>query len=196
MSKQRNMHGYVLLLTMLIVSLIVSLTTYIAYRTTMFVPYAKIAASQQKARMLAYSGLQLAISQLCAFDPQQENQDVQEKQLKGQAQSTTQLSEKKDGLEKKVRPDTTEIARQLLKNVLPMLNSQQDVPLKKKIDGIDGTIRFAIFCEQGKFDINMLYDFDKHRFVDEKDTPPTQEQKEASIRALFKNIFDAIQKRM
>ena len=70
MKKQQS--GFVLVLTLLIISLAVSVTTFIMYRTTMFVPYAKIAMRQQKAQLLAMSGVQLAISELSALKKPEE----------------------------------------------------------------------------------------------------------------------------
>ena len=37
-------------------------------------------------------------------------------------------------------------------------------PLQKKIDGIDGTIQVCLVCEEGKININSIYNFDKGEF--------------------------------
>ena len=50
------------------------------YRTTMFVPYAKIAISQQKAQLLAMSGIQLAISELSSLKKPEEKKEGEQRQ--------------------------------------------------------------------------------------------------------------------
>lgn len=169
-------HGFALMLTMLIITLIVSITTYVAYRTTMFIPYTKIAIEQQKARQLALSGIQLAISRLSTIkkpessDPQKQNQKI----------------------------DETYIAKQLLTTVLPNIHQWKSVRLRKSSDGIDGIIQFCISSEHGKININTLYDFENHRFIDEKDQKDAQpvNDKKENLRSFFKNIFEYIQKNM
>lgn len=169
----QEQRGFVLVLTLLIISLLVSLTTYIMYRTTVFVPYAKIAMHQQKAQLLAMSGIQLAISQLSSFKKP-------EKPAEGQ---------------KEEKIDDVYIARQLLTSILPSLNEWQIVPLTQELDGIKGIIQFSLMSEHGKIDLNAIYDFEKHMFVDEK-KDGLEEDKKTGWRQLCKELFGVIQKNM
>jgi len=139
----------------------------------MFVPYAKIAMRQQKAQLLAMSGIQLAISELSRFK-------------KPEA--------KKDG-EQQQKLDDAYLARQLLTNILPHLNQWQRVPLTKEADGIKGLIQLCITSEHGKINLNNIYDFEKHAFIDDK-KEATEEEKKKSWRSLFKELFGAVQKNM
>jgi len=170
---QKINRGFVLILTMLIVALVTSITTYIAYRTSMFVPYTKIAINQQKAYQFALSGIQLAISKLSTIKKPEESADKT----------------------KQEKMDDTYIAKQLLMTILPQLGQFTTVRLRKDMDGLDGTIQFCIMSEEGKLDINALYDFEKHRFVDEKEEPDAKASQQG-IRALFKEIFEYTQKTM
>ena len=65
----RNNHqraGYVMILTLIIVSLSVVLATYLARRSTIFNAFASTAIKREKAKMLALSGIQIAMSQLAS----------------------------------------------------------------------------------------------------------------------------------
>jgi len=171
--KYARRSGFVMVLTMLVVSLVVTLTTYIMYRTSMFMPYARTALRQQKARLLATSGIQLAISQLSQYEK----------------------PEQKDDDKKKPPVDDAYLARQLLMRVVPHLNQWQRVPLIKEEDGIKGEISFCIGSERGKIDINAVYDFENHQFIDDK-KEQTEDEKKKSWRQFFKDLFANVQKTM
>ena len=49
-------------------------------------------------------------------------------------------------------------------DIFPLLNTWQEVNLSKEIDGIDGKIQFCITSENGKLNINKLYNFEKNEF--------------------------------
>lgn len=172
-SVQKTNRGFVLILTMLIVALVTSITTYIAYRASMFVPYTKVAINHQKAYQLALSGVQLAISKISTIKKPEESADKK----------------------KQTKMDDAYIAKQLLLAILPQFGQLNTVRLRKDMDGLDGTIQFCITSEEGKLDINALYDYEKHRFVDENDQPNEQAAQQG-IRALFKEIFEYTQKAM
>jgi len=74
---------------------------------------------------------------------------------------------------------------QLLKQVLPYINRWQLYELKEAIDGVDAQIRIMISCEQGKININNVYDFTQKKFK-------SQEIK-TFIQALFASLKKFVQ---
>lgn len=176
---QTTKSGYILIVTLLLVSLSMFIATYIANRGIIYMPYARATTEREKAKILARSGIELAISQLAEFEaPPKEKKSAAAKQTNSK--------------EEKKQPEQQE---QLLRKILPDLNRWQKVELKKNSEGIDGTIRFAVISEQGKININALYDFENQRFIDEKDEKKLDKQQEQqSIRQLFKDVFEGVRK--
>lgn len=138
--------GYIIIMTMLIIALGVAIVTYIYKKGTLYNPLAQLAAHKEKARMLTMSGLQIALAQL--GEPSKNNTDDKNEQkkntyLKQETQSETAL---------------------LYQTLLPRLNRWQNFVLKENVDGVDATIRIAIGCEEGKINLNQIYDFTKKEF--------------------------------
>lgn len=142
--------GYIIIMTMLIIALSVAIVTYIYKRGTLYNPLAQLAAHKEKARMLTASALQIALAQL--GEPATKNNDKQNEQ-KEAAQT------------KNAAPNTAENETALLyQTLLPRLNRLQNFVLKEEIDGVDATIGIAIGCEEGKINLNQIYDFSKKQF--------------------------------
>jgi hypothetical protein len=144
--------GFVIPLVLMLISIIIVLATGIYQRGSIFVPYMGTVMKHQQARMLALSGMQVAMSQLCS--PQGL-----------EAKKAEETAEQKKGQAKQPSPE--EQAKTLLAQILPTLNQWQEFPLKKNIDGIEGTIKISISCEEGKIDLNRIYDFARRRFAGE-----------------------------
>ncbi len=164
----RKRSGYILTLSLILIFLSVFLVTYLASRGSVFVPYAMIAVERKQAYMLAKSGIDLAMSQIAS-----------PKVSKKQEQAEGQQNKK---------PTELERAKDMLTAVLPALNRWQEVNLSEKVEGIDATIKFCIMCENGKFDLNALYDFEKHQFINPG--------KDADTKKMFNELFDKIKKIM
>jgi hypothetical protein len=105
------------------------IVTKIYYRSSGVIPFVYTSLRRDQAHLLAFSGVQLAMSVLASKDYAQE---------------------------------------EYLKQVFPTVNDWHKIELKKDVDGIDGEINFCITCEQGKFNLNKLYDFEKHAFPENK----------------------------
>jgi len=127
------------------ISLITLLVSKVFSQATVHAPYMRNAIDQQKAEMLAFSGLSIATSQLLladAPDEQEQKDDQKEKQ--------------------QISPEV-----RFLKHVLSVLNRWQQFTLNEKQDGVNGQIALCIGCEDGKLDINAVYDFKQKKFVGE-----------------------------
>ncbi len=102
--------------------------------------------AREQAELLAYSGIQLAIAQLSLTD------------------DTEADAKESSGADKNAKPDEGKKMKAMLKRVLPHLNRWQTCKLNKKTDQVDGTIKFCISSEQGKLNINEVFDFSNMSF--------------------------------
>ena len=146
--KSHQKKGYIIVMTMLFIALSVAIVTYIYKRGTIYTPLAQLAAHKEKARMIAHSGLSIACSYL--GEPPQNNAQKKEPQEPSQNKNAAKKSETDMSL--------------LYQSLLPSLQRWQTFVLKEEIDGVDATIRIAIGCEEGKINLNQLYDFEKKQF--------------------------------
>lgn len=149
MNMKRTAPGYILVLTLIIISLAVVLVSFVTSRVTVYVPISHTTVERQKALMLAHGGVQLAISQLAYAD-------VKTEETVDQSNTSTQKEAANPGV------------RVFLKNIEPHLNVWQTIPLTAARDGLDGEIKICIMAEDGKINVNELYDFEKHAFVQMK----------------------------
>lgn len=109
--------------------------------------FARTTKDTEKARALAFGGIQIGISQLVSVA------------LKEEEQNKEKEGEKKE----------EEIwQKKFLKLVLPTLNQWQEFVLTEKADDINGTIKICIMCEDGKININSLYDEKEKKLIPAK----------------------------
>ncbi len=144
--------GYILILTLMVISLSVVLVTFIATRGITFFPFARIERDREKAEMLAFGGVQLALSQLAVGPEEEKKQKPGTKETVAMAKAENKEQQK---------------ATVLLTNVLPILNKAQKFQFNKARDGYDGAIELCVMSEEGKLNINALYDFEKQKFINE-----------------------------
>ena len=67
------------------------------------------------------------------------------------------------------------------------MNRWQTFKLDYAKDGVDGEISICLMSEDGKLNINELYNFEKHEFIGNK-------KQQEELKTLLKTIFDSIQK--
>jgi len=138
--------GYILVFTLLIIALSVFVGTYIASRASIFFPLSNTLVEREKAYQLAMSGVSFAMSQLSvAPKPKSEAEKKDQAAAKPNAQGTESVT--------------------LLQTLLPALNRFQTIRLTQKNDGVEGIISWAITSEEGKININGIFDFKKKKFV-------------------------------
>lgn len=138
----------------MIISLATVLVTFIFTKGSVFVPFAQTMIDREKAKQLALSGIQIGIAQLSQqIDPEPKKDEKQPPAPTGpQAKSAPAPSPEKEAL------------KELLERIVPTINRWQTFTLKEDVDGLDGVIKVCLVCEDGKIDINALYDFKKHQF--------------------------------
>lgn len=160
---QHNKSGYIMMLALIMISLLVVIVTYIATRSHTFSPLAARSQEQLKARALALSGVQVGIAQLVFFKTGKKEQGT--KPASGD-----------------------EIQKKFLEKLLPVLNKLQTFGLKKATDGIEGRIQICISSEDGKIDLNQLWDFQKNQFAYLKEKNKDEWQK------LYEALFAQVSK--
>ena len=183
MHNTRTKPGYIFILTLMVMALAVVVVSYIFNSGAIHVPFTKTMIDREKAKQLAFSGIQIAISQLS------QTIDMPKADKKEGAAPPTQSPVPKES------PDE-QAAKELLKEILPALNRWQQFALQEEVDGIDGSMSVCLMSEEGKININALYDFKKHTF---KGSPFQQEINKLLLREICKSVgkpelFDDIEK--
>lgn len=173
--------GYIIVMTMLIIALAVAIVTYIYKRGTVYNPLAQLIAHKEKARMLTMSGLQIALAKLGA--PPEKKKDGKNKQ-----ESPSQNETKDSAMSQKGATGGQDTAL-FFQTLLPRLNRWQRFILKEEIDGVDAEIRIAISCEEGKINLNQIYDFSKKQFRKSAD-------KKIDWELIFKELCTVLEKQM
>ncbi len=138
-----NKRGSIIIIVMLVLSLIATVTMQLVRRTTVHTHFDKVVRNREKAKMLALGGLNLAIAQLTT-KPQEE-------------------SRVERGKEKGEQPVVKE-RRAFLERVLPLLNTWQTFALDATEDGLAGELKLCLMSEDGKININKIFDYKKGEF--------------------------------
>lgn len=149
--------GYILPLTLVLLSGIMVVVTYLFTHSSFYVPYAREMVVRIKAQELTRGGLQIALATLANITnkSQQDTANMGQEEVTGIRKVTDKKQEKKE-----VDED-----HQLLGQLLPVINRWQEHNFTRDVDGFDGNIKFCVMCEEGKIDINACYDHKKGAFV-------------------------------
>jgi len=136
--------GYILVFALLFMTILVLLMNQLYNKSVVHAKFVQTMIEREKAKMLAFGGIQMAMSYLSDKD----------------LSITTTAQQKK--------PKTAdEKAKTFLEKIMPVLNRWQIIELQEKTESIEGTIKLCIMCEDGKININNLYDFEEHKFINE-----------------------------
>lgn len=155
MPRFRNKSGFILPLTLSIIGLAIALVTYLVNNGRAFTPAAKMMIEREQARMLARSGIEIAMSQLSIPDKKEEPKKAPEEAAKEGAKATA-APESKEGKQEET----------LFSFIVPRMNVWQTFPLKRAVEGLQGEIGICLMSEEGKLDLNELYDPAKGELVD------------------------------
>ena len=166
--------GYILAITLAFISMLMFLGAYVANKGLVFGAYSKTMINRERAMQLAQGGIQLAMSQI-AGEPVKKDQQKKETPPADPKDKSAQQPPASDG-------------KQLLKQLLPIFNKAQSFTLKSSVEGVNGVITLLIGSEEGKININAMYDFDKHKFVGEGN--PQNDMKK-----VMQEVFNALKER-
>jgi hypothetical protein len=201
---EKQQSGYILIFSMMFIAMIIALSMIISNRGSLHVNYAKFMISREKAKMLAYSGLQIAMAQLAIKEKKEEDA--------GKAEIGKDKSGARSSGDSK-QLWTEKESKEFIKTVWPNMYKWQEFKLTEKNYGTDGIIKICIGAEEGKLDINQTFVFDedqaKRKFVGqadiaEKKDSENDEQKDLKTEAkksvksssdykkLYENVFKKI----
>jgi len=132
--------GYILIVTLMMITGAIAIGTYIFVRGSTYLPFIQVMIAREKAHTLAQGALAISESQLTLFEFKQEGEENK-------------------------KPTQDDVARVFWERITPTINRWQTYQLKKAIDGIDAEIKVCMIAEDGKININKIYDFKKKEFV-------------------------------
>lgn len=141
-SSNLNRSGYILFLLFSILSVCSVLISLYFSRVVIYRQLMQQSIRQQHCNQLALSGIALAQAVLI---PPKQKEETKEAQSKATA------------------PGQPE--QKILTALFPYFNKTKTHELTTKVDGIQATITLGIQSEQGKLNLNSLYDFDKRKFL-------------------------------
>ncbi|RTL04298.1 hypothetical protein EKK58_10845 [Candidatus Dependentiae bacterium] len=149
--------GYILVFTMIMMAALSAIVVYIFNRGMTAIPLIAIALEREKAKMVAFSGVEIARSLIVG--PQ--NQQTKETKKAGTQEAVAKKQDaQSNNQQEKQNPD-----QQFLQHILPRLGRWSTYELKASVDGVDGQLQLCITCEDGKINLNTIYDFNKHAFM-------------------------------
>lgn len=151
----RKNKGSIVVFSLIILSLMLFLTQQLIKSVYVGSLFVKTIAGREHAQMLALGGVRTAINLL---ELQFEEKKKDEKANKEEPDE----DEKKSGFDKSKKDDTP--VQNFLRKVLPNLNRWIVLPLDEKQDGVEGEVKICISCENGKININEIFDFKKEEF--------------------------------
>lgn len=137
--------SFVLLFVVMMMAIVTMLTQQLLRGVMVGSMFDRTMIARERAEILALGGVQVAIAMLTK---------QKEAAKPGNAQ---------DAYEKeKVDPDKE--AKAFLTKILPILNRWKTFELSQKEDGATGTLKICISCEEGKLNLNEIFDFKKQAF--------------------------------
>jgi len=144
--------SFVLIFTLTILSLSTIITYQLIKLVYVGTHFDQTMVDRENAEMLALGGINLAMSQLVIKKP--DSASTSAKATEDKKAMTGKEEEKKE-------------FENFLKRVLPNINRWQEFELQEDVDGIEGTVKICISCENGKININETFDFKKNEFKNE-----------------------------
>jgi hypothetical protein len=149
---KNNRPGYIMVFALLVIALCMTVAAYIGHRGSTHGPLMNSCREREKAYFLALSGIEIGRSTLAYVDTPDKEKAAQQQSQKD--------NEKKEA---------SSSAKAFLQRILPVLNRWQQYTLTEEIDGIDGQIDVCLMCEEGKININRVYNFKKEQFRGSKE---------------------------
>lgn len=153
--------GYILVLTMVMMAALSALIVYIFNRGMTAIPLVAIILDKEKAKLLCMSGVEVTRSLIAG--PQEAKETTKDTAQESGAQEAAQVGQ--DAQAEKAKQQSPELA--YLQSLLPRMNRWSEFVLRQQIDGVDGILKICITCEDGKINLNKIYDFKTRKFMGE-----------------------------
>lgn len=139
-----NKKGYILFLVFSILAMCTLLITIFFARTITYHNVMHVLTTKQRAANLALGSTVL-----------------------GQAMLYVPVDKKNLEPEKKEKAAEQNSDQKLFQKILPYIYRTQSYKLTQEVEGMDATLIMKLSCEEGKLNINSLYDFSQKKFVNE-----------------------------
>ena len=148
-TNKHNKPGYILMLTLLVISIAVVLITAIVRESFSYQHQVRVSQERARARLLVLSSLELALSKVSFIPPTKKGAEKSEAQ-----EPTGRQQDKKEKKEKE--EEVLEPLQEWLLKILPLINHWHTIELTGSADGLEGNISYYIACEQGKINLDEL----------------------------------------
>ena len=139
--QHKKKKGFVLVVVVMGIALAMTIGTQLLYRGYAYTTTIPLLIRREQARMLAWSGVQIACAQLT---------------LKDKTLVPAPNASKEDKLQR---------FKDFFKTLLSINNVWQTFELTKARDGVEGSIDVYVSCENGKINFNTIYDFQQHTYI-------------------------------
>lgn len=136
--------GYILILVLMFIAATLIIVNQLFQEGQTHLAFTKTMLEREKAKLLANSGVSMGLSVLQeAFTAQEApHQKAETKKKEEFAQE-----------------------RKVIETLFPYINRWQTIVLNQARDSISGEIKICICCEDGKLNLNTLFDFKKKKFI-------------------------------
>ena len=151
----KNSQGSIVVFSLLILSIMIILTQQLLKSVYVSSSFIRTMVDRERAEAIAIGGVNIAIELLRL-------QVLDEEDKNNNSSAQAELNKKKGDKENKDSGVKT-----FLKQVLPYLNRWRSFTLEEEKEGIAGELKFCISCENGKININKIFDFKKEEFKKE-----------------------------
>jgi hypothetical protein len=165
--RKKHNPGFILPLTLSIIGLAIALVTYMVNNGRAFTPSVRTTIEREKARMLARSGIEIAMSQLSLPDKK--------------------ADEKKPDDKKETKSSDDKQEETLFSFIVPRVNVWQTFKLTPKMEGIQGEIGVCLMSEEGKLNLNEFFDPANGELLE-------QLKKNEKIAKCIQDLFERIEK--
>lgn len=152
--------AFIIVFALLIVSLMVFLTQQLVSGVLVTSNFVSIVVQREQAKMLALSGVQIAIKQLLDLDEEKKDKKKEQQQTGKEEQKEGKEEGKDDG---KLKPADKKFFAQ----VFPFLNRWRTFSFEEKRDGFAAELKVCLVCEEGKINLNEAFDFKAQEFKKE-----------------------------
>lgn len=150
--------GYILVFTMIMMAALSAIVVYIFNRGMTAIPLIGLVIEREKAKMVALAGVEVARALIVGPS----NDEKSSSKNKADAKKVNKNSSDEAKTEEKQNQNPDQV---FLQHILPRLGRWTTYVLKEHIDGVDGELRLCITSEDGKINLNTIYDYKKHAFI-------------------------------
>lgn len=149
-----NQDGYILMITISLMAIALFVVTFMFNRSVVYAPSGYTLIAREKAKMIALGSI--SIAQALLAEP-----------LAGQ--KTDETNKDKDS-KKQVDTHDEEKDQEVsfFARLFPVVNKWNIFTLRESIEGIDAELGVKISCEDGKINLNRIFDFSKGEFTTQK----------------------------